>query len=145
MEHRVRFGKRLKTLWRILKQTRTHEVLATYLIFVFVAALIVYVTEPEILSYGDALWYCYAVISTTGFGDIIVHGFIAKLCSVAVTVYSLIVIAIITGVFANFYMQLIDERRKETIAAFLDRLERLPELSKEELTELSEQVETFRK
>ncbi len=136
--------KRLVTLGRILKQTGTADILISYLIFVFIAALIVFLTEPDITNYADALWYCYDVISTTGFGDIVVHGMIAKLCSVVVTVYSLIVIAIITGIFANFYMQVIDERRKETLAAFMDKLEHLPELSKEELEELSEQVRKFR-
>ena len=96
-----------------------------------------------ITSSSDALWYCYDVISTTGFGDIVVHGFIAKLCSVIVTIYSLIVIAIVTGIFANFYMQVIEERREDTIVAFLDRLEHLPELSDEELKELSERAKTI--
>lgn len=27
--------------------------------------------EPEIHNYFDALWYCFSVISTIGFGDIV--------------------------------------------------------------------------
>ncbi|MBR1524607.1 MAG: two pore domain potassium channel family protein [Lachnospiraceae bacterium] len=141
---RIPISKRLITLGRLLKQTGTWHILASYIVFVFIAALIVFLTEPEITSYGDALWYCYDVISTTGFGDVVVHGFIAKLCSVVVTVYSLIVIAIITGLFANFYMQVIEERRQGTLAAFLDKIERLPEMTPEELKELSEEVKVYR-
>jgi voltage-gated potassium channel len=127
-----------------MKQTGAQKVLVTYLLFVFIAAWIVLLTEPGITRYGDALWYCYDVISTTGFGDVVVRGFVARMISVAVTVYSLIVIAIMTGVFSNFYTQVIREGQRETLAAFLDRLEHLPELSKEELAELSEKVKEYR-
>ncbi|MCR5118962.1 MAG: potassium channel family protein, partial [Lachnospiraceae bacterium] len=122
------------TFIRIIKETGAHKVLLIYLLFVFIAAWIVLLTEPGITRYGDALWYCYDVISTTGFGDVVVCGFVARTLSVAVTVYTLIVTAILTGVFSNFYMQVIRERQHGTIAAFLDSLEHLPELSKEELT-----------
>ena len=138
------FMKKLTIFRRILKDTGADKILATYLIFVFVSAFVVLITEPGISEYGEALWYCYDVVSTTGFGDVVVEGFIAKMISVAVTVYSLIVIAIITGIFSNFYTQLIRERQQGTISAFLDKLEHLPELSKEELTELSEKVRNFR-
>ena len=61
-----------------------------------------------------------------------------------VTVYSLIVIAVITGVIVNYYMQMLELKNKETLAAFLDRLEHLPELSEKEIAELSEKVKKFR-
>lgn len=136
--------KNLKTLYRILKQTGALSIFIYYMIFVFVSALLILLVEPEITSYADALWYCYAVISTAGFGDIVVHTFLAKIISVIVTIYSLIVIAILTGIIVNFYNEILELRRKETLSAFLDRLERLPELSHEELVELSERVHRFR-
>ncbi len=136
--------KRLITFIRVMRQTRAHKVMVTYLIFVYIAAWIILLTEPGITKYGDALWYCYDVISTTGFGDVVVRGFVARMLSVAVTVYSLIVVAIMTGVFSNFYMLVIEEEQNGTIDAFLDKLERLPELSKEELAELSEKVKKYK-
>lgn len=136
--------KKLKTLYRILKQTDGINIFASYMIFVFISALLILLVEPEITNYGDALWYCYAVISTAGFGDIVVHTLLAKLISVVVTIYSLLVIAILTGIVVNFYNEILELRRKETLSAFLDRLEKLPELSHEELVEMSERVHKFR-
>ena len=93
--------------------------------------------EPDINRYGDALWYCYAVISTAGFGDVVAVTFIGKMCSVLLTIYSLFVVAIATGVVVNFYTQMVELQRKETLAMFMDQLERLPELSREELENIS--------
>ena len=136
--------KKIKTLHMILKQTHSDKILVSYLAFVFVAAFVILLTEPEIHRYSDALWYLYAVISTAGFGDIVVHTFFAKIVSVVVTIYSLIVIAVITGVIVNFHTTILELSRRDTLTAFLDKLERLPELSPEELSELSEKVHSYR-
>ena len=67
-----------------------------------------------------------------------------KMCSVLLTIYSLFVVAIATGVVVNFYTQMVEMQRKETLAMFMDQLERLPELSREELENISRKVRQFR-
>jgi len=67
------------------------------------------------------------------------------LASVLLTIYSLIVIAIITGVIVNYCTQIIQLRQKESLVAVLNDLEHLEEMSKEELAELSNRVKHFRK
>lgn len=136
--------KRLKVLKNILVRTNTHKILITYLIFVLLSAVLILFVEPQISSYGDALWYLYAVISTAGFGDIVVTTAIAKIVSLLVTVYSILVIAIVTGVVVNFYTEITELSKKETLTAFVDKLERLDTMSKEELKEISTQVKQFK-
>lgn len=133
-----------KVLWLVLKNTRADRILSSYLLFVFVDAALIWIFEPTIHTYRDALWYCYAVISTAGFGDVVVTRFIPKALSVLLTAYSLLSLAILTGVVVNYYIQVIELRNKETLAAFMDRLERLPDLDTEELRQLSQQVKNFR-
>ena len=113
------------------------------MIFVLLSALIIFLVDPAITRYGDALWYCYAVISTAGFGDVVATTMLSKILSVLVTAYSTIVIAIVTGVVVNFYTQIIELQRKETLTAFMDKLEHLETMSKEELREISSQVKKF--
>ena len=136
--------KKLKLLWMILKRTKATQILSGYIVFLFVSAAIIQLVEPDINHYGDALWYCYAVISTAGFGDVVAVTFIGKMCSVLLTIYSLFVVAIATGVVVNFYTQMVEMQRKETLAMFMDQLERLPELSREELENISRKVRQFR-
>ena len=133
-----------RVLKQILKNTHTDQILGAYLAFVLLSALVIWIFEPQIHSYIDALWYCYAVASTAGFGDIVVTALLPKIISVAVTIYSVIVIGLITGVIVNYYTEIINRKNKETMEAFMDKLERLPELSDEELTEISDRVRDFR-
>lgn len=136
--------KNLKLLWVILKRTKATQILLGFVLFLFATAAVIQLAEPDINRYGDALWYCYAVISTAGFGDLVAVTFIGKICSVLLTIYALFVVAIATGVVVNFYTQMVEMQRKETLVMFMDKLERLPELSKEELESISKKVREFR-
>ena len=136
--------KKIKVLWLILKRTKADRILSGFFLFLFAAAGIIQLAEPDITRYGDALWYCYAVISTAGFGDVVAVTFLGKICSVLLTVYSIFVVAIVTGVVVNYYGQIVEMQRRETAMMFLDKLERLPELSKEELEDISKRVKKFR-
>ena len=115
-----------------------------FVLFLLADAAVIQLVEPDIHRYVDALWYCYAVISTAGFGDIVTVTLIGKICSVLLTIYTIFVVAIVTGVVVNFYTQLVEMHQKETLAMFMDKLERLPELSKEELEHISQKVRKFR-
>lgn len=136
--------KKLRMLWGILRHTHADRILLGFVLFLLADAAIIQIVEPDINRYGDALWYCYAVISTAGFGDIVAVTFIGKTCSVFLTIYTLFVVAIVTGVVVNFYTQLVELQRKETLAAFMDKLERLPELSKDELETISRNIKRYR-
>ncbi|MBQ7563987.1 MAG: two pore domain potassium channel family protein [Lachnospiraceae bacterium] len=104
--------KRLRILVEILKKTGAWKILTSFIGFVFLDALLIFLIDPAVTTYGDALWYCYAVISTAGFGDVVVTRPLAKLLSVVLTGYGVLVIAIVTGVVVNFYTELI-QRKKE--------------------------------
>ncbi|MBQ2971664.1 MAG: two pore domain potassium channel family protein [Ruminococcus sp.] len=135
--------KKLRVLRNILVRTKTNQILLTYIVFVLLSALLILLLDPAVTRYGDALWYCYAVISTAGFGDVVVTTLFSKIISVLVTAYSTIVIAIVTGVVVNFYTEITELSRKETLTAFMDKLEHLDTMSKEELREISSQVKKF--
>lgn len=137
--------KKLRVLKEVLVRTKASHVLVVYTIFVLCSAFVIFLVEPNIDNYGDALWYCYAVLSTTGFGDVKVTTTIVKILSLLVTIYSTLVIAIVTGVVVNFYTEIAELQRKETFTAFMDKLEHLGELSKDELKEISDKVTDFRK
>lgn len=135
--------KKLQLLKLVLKRTRADRILIGFFLFVLADALVILLCEPDIRHYGDALWYCYSVISTAGFGDIVATTFLGKVASVLLTLYAILVIAIATGVVVNFYNQIIQLQQQETLTAFLHKLERLPELSQEELKDISVKVTQF--
>ena len=136
--------KNLKIIHNILKQTGVTRILFVFLAYIFITGVIVWIWEPGIDNYGDALWYLYAVATTIGFGDVLAITPLVRILSVILSFYSAIVIAIITGVVVRYFQQIVEMKNKETIEAFMQELEHLPDLAPEKLQDLAERVRKFR-
>lgn len=134
-----------KRCYQILKRTGTLKIFCGYILFLCGAAVVLAVWEPGIETFGDGMWYCFVAATTIGFGDICVATGLGRIVTVLVSVYGILMTAMVPGVVVSYYMEYLKVREKETISVFLERLERLPELSEDELQELSERVKEFEK
>ena len=68
---------------------------------------------------------------------------VGRIIAVILSVYSIAVIAVFTAVITSFFTDIARWRANNSARKFLDELEHLPELSKEELEELSRRVRDF--
>ena len=74
-------------------------------------------TEEGIATYKDALWYCFALVTTIGFGDITAVTDLGRTMSVVLGVYGIIVVALITSIIVNFYGEIKKTRTGEEAGA----------------------------
>lgn len=130
----------VRILRRVLHETGAAKIWAGFIAFVLFSATVIRISEPAVGTWFDALWYCYAVVTTVGFGDIVVHSFLCRVLTVLLSGYAVLVIAIITGVIVNFFNEMVSLRNADTLASLMEKLENLPELSKEELEEISGKI-----
>ena len=119
------------------------KILSAYAALFVVSALIIWRWEPAVTCFSDGLWYCFAVATTVGFGDFTAATHIGRIVTVILSFYSIGVIAIITAILTSYYLDLAKVKASESAKEFLDELQRLPELSDEELSDLSERVRRF--
>ena len=103
----------LKALGKVVRQTYAAEVIAGLLLLIFAFSYILRFVEPNLNSLGDALWYCFAIVTTIGFGDITASSLIGRVLSVTLGIYGIIVVALITSVIVNFYGEMKRENVKE--------------------------------
>ncbi len=132
--------KRLKILKGVLKRTQADKLIVSFVVFLLIDAFLIMLVEPGINNYRDAIWYCYAVFSTAWFGDLVVVTDIGRILSILLTVYSILIVAIVTGVVVAFYNDVVSIKYKASKAEVLDKLENLENLTKEELAELSNRI-----
>lgn len=132
-----------KRCYLILKRTGTLKIFFSYILFLCAAAAVLTVREPGIERFGDGIWYCFVAATTIGFGDICVETGLGRVITVFVSLYGILMTAMVPGVVVSYYMEYLKVREKETISVFLEQLERLPELSEEELQGLSDRVKKF--
>ena len=128
----------------MLKRTRADKLILGFAVFFFACAVVLLLVEPEINTYGEALWYCYAVFSTAGFGDIVSVTFVGRILSVVLTILTLLVVALVTGVIVAFYNDMVAMQYKASKAELLGKMEHLEDLTKEELKQISEKIRKLR-
>ena len=107
--------KKLRLFFTVVKRCKADKITIGLIISFFAVSLIIMYVEPQINSYGDALWFTFT--ST----------------------------AIFSGVIVTVYLEVIERTAKETTTQFIDKLEHLSELDKSELKELENKVVEIRK
>ncbi|MCI6247226.1 MAG: potassium channel family protein [Collinsella sp.] len=105
----------------------------------------VWLSEPTTLTFGDGLWFSFETVSTIGFGDIPAETPVARVITVVLSVISIFYIAMLTGVAVSYCNMLIKMHQKDTMARFMDDLEHLEELDRDELADLSRRVREYRR
>ena len=137
--------KRLRVLWVVLKRSGAYKALVAFLTVYLVCGLIIMLFDPGIESYGDALWFLWEVSTTVGLGDYTTISAVARIVTVICSIIAIITTAAITGVIVDYFSEMRQSQLGASLSEFLDKLERLPELDREELAHISQRVKEFRK
>ena len=111
---------KVKVLFKIITKTYALEVLFGLLTMMIAFSLVLMVYEPQMSQFPDALWYCFAVVTTIGFGDIQAVTHIGRAISVFLGLYGIVVVAIITSIIVNFY----NETKGKDDAEVLDEIKK---------------------
>ena len=115
-----------------------------FVMLFFICSGVVAAWEPAVDGYDNALWLCFQVVTTIGLGDYTAMSAVGRFVIVVLSLYSVFFLALITGTVVSYCTERMNARRGESVAEFITQLENLPELSHEELVELSEKVKEFK-
>ncbi|MET4059749.1 voltage-gated potassium channel [Arthrobacter sp. UYP6] len=132
--------KRLRLLWNVIRATGAERVFTGFLFAVLGAGLLLPRIEPDIETFGNALWFVYVSFTTIGYGDIVPVTMLGRLITVFVSLYGILIVALGTGVIVGYYNELLRGRANASLDEFIGELEHLPDLSRDELLKLAERV-----
>ena len=103
---------RLDILKQIIRKTYALEIIGGLVtLMVAFSSVLVYVDE-SFNSFWQGLWYCFAVVTTIGFGDVTPTSAIGKTLTAILGVYGIVVVALVTSIIVNFYGEM--KRTDET-------------------------------
>lgn len=117
----------------------------TFAVLFLACAALVTAFEPDVSGFGNSCWFLFQVVTTIGLGDYTATTFVGRVAAIVLSVYSVFYIALITGAVVSFCSERMHARRNQSVAHFLDQLEHLPDLSRDELVDLSERVKHFKR
>lgn len=105
---------KLGVLQKVIRKTFAGEIIFGLFMLVIAFTMVFVTWESETFhSYSDALWYCFAVVTTIGFGDFSATEPLTRIISVILGLYGIIVVAVITSVIINFYNEVKDDKDPE--------------------------------
>lgn len=136
--------KRNRALYIALKRTRIFETLVVFLTIFFAISYAIFRLDTAFPTYGASIWYCFELVTTIGFGETVALSKIGKILSIFLSVYSIGIIAIITSTVVTYHQVKVRTQKDDALFLFMDQLEHLPELTQNELTELSNQIKKLR-
>lgn len=103
---------KVKVLIKILNATHTIDVIICLIALMISFSFIFPMVEETIPTFWDALWYCFAVITTIGFGDFAAVSIMGRVLTVILGIYGIVIVAIITSVIVNFYNEISTDNKK---------------------------------
>ena len=103
----------MKTLTRIIRKTYATEIIFGLVLLMMTFSFLLTAVEPNMPDYLDALWYCFALVTTIGFGDVTAVTLPGRILSAILGIYGIVVVALITSVIVNFYGEMKKENRTE--------------------------------
>ena len=105
---------RLDVLKKIIRKTYAAEILTGMLLLIAAFSFLLVMMDDGIKNFGDALWFCFATVTTIGYGDITSVSVIGRILSVILGVYGIIVVALITSIIVNFYNEMKTEKENQS-------------------------------
>ena len=127
-------------LWKIIRISGLLPTTVVFLVLFLLASFVVETVEPGITNYGDAVWFLFEATTTIGFGDYTCTTLLGRVITMTLSLYAIFFVALATGAVVSYCSEVAQRQRDEAMMSLVDKLERLPELSQEELREISEFV-----
>ena len=134
---------RPRIVWLVIRASGLVRWTVVFVVLYVVASLTAALCEPSVDGIQNALWLMFQVVTTIGLGDFTCTSLIGRIMVIGLSLYSVFYLALITSALVSYSQELMRTHRDESVAHFIDQLEHLPELSTEELDELSEKVRSF--
>jgi hypothetical protein len=113
----------MDTLRKIIRKTYASEIIVGLLMLICAFSYVFMYTEPALGKYEDGLWYCFAIVTTIGFGDFTAVSLIGRILSVILGIYGIVVVALITSIIVNFYGEVRREPEEDEEEAAAEKAE----------------------
>ncbi len=115
----------LSLLLRAFNNKRLRTVLSLILFFIILFGFIFFITEPDVKSFSDGLWWALVTITTVGYGDITPMTSIGRLVASALMFLGLGLIASLTAVISvKFIQNFVDHHTNDDVLEKLDEMQK---------------------
>lgn len=136
--------KNTELFYLIFKQTHMDKFLYGFVIYYFFSCIVIWIIDPSVNSFWDALWFGFMIITTIGFGDFTVTSFFGRLVTAILGIYGIFLIAFVCGVGASYLFARTRIGKNESVSQMIWQLEHLDQLDEKNLKDLKTKIQARR-
>ncbi|MBO8172408.1 MAG: potassium channel family protein [Bacillaceae bacterium] len=128
---------------KVLNTNGLYKMLLFTTLIVFGGSIAIYILEPGIETWEDALWWSIVTTTTVGYGDISPETGPGRLVATVLMLVGIGTLGMVTGTIATYFLSEKEDEKPEAIKHIRAQLDRFDELTEEELEGLTEYFESL--
>ena len=120
----IRIKNFLKLIETIFDSRRLRTILLALIFFINIFGYLFYITEPQIKTFGDGIWWALVTVTTVGYGDITPLTTPGRVVAGGLMFLGLGLIATVTAIVsAKFITNYVDHHTNDDVLEKLEELE----------------------
>ena len=128
---------------RVFNSRRLRTIIGVLALSIIAFGYIFYVTEPQVKTFEDGIWWALVTVTTVGYGDITPATSLGRIVAGTLMFFGLGLIATVTAIVsAKFVQNYVDHHTNDDVLEKLEELEseieKLKSLEEDELEKLDD-------
>ena len=120
----IRIKNFIKLIETIFDSRRLRTILLALIFFINIFGYLFYITEPQIKTFGDGIWWALVTVTTVGYGDITPLTTPGRVVAGGLMFLGLGLIATVTAIVsAKFITNYVDHHTNDDVLEKLEELE----------------------
>lgn len=111
-----------KSFERFLKKTYLDKIILISIIFIVIVTILVWVFDSNITDFRSAIWYIFASMTSTGYGDIVPVTVTGRFIGIITMVGGIILFSIITAGISSVYVSRLNKDDRDKFESKIEDL-----------------------
>lgn len=130
-----------KVVADFLKKTYLDKAIACSIIFVILITILVWFVDTGISDFGTAIWYTFASMTSTGYGDVVPTTISGRIVGIVAMIGGILIFSLMTAIISSAYVSRLNRENRQDMESKIDDLTRNVEELNRKIDELSKKME----
>ena len=111
-----------KVVADFLKKTYLDKIIAISIIFIVIVTILVWVCDSSIVDFKTAVWYVFASMTSTGYGDVVPTSTSGRIIGIVAMVGGILIFSLITAIISSAYVSKLNRQTRNDLESKIDNL-----------------------
>ena len=111
-----------KVAANFLKKTYLDKIIAIAILFIVAVTVLVWMVDSSIVDFRTAIWYTFASMTSTGYGDVVPTSSLGRLIGIIAMVGGIVIFSLITAIISSAYVSKLNRDKRKDLESKIDNL-----------------------